>query len=431
MLDDSLRGTVHPDDDPESNYSSYDRRATRHDRPFALRCLRLLRSQGVLTISLLTCLFVLFSFISVTYIKTGGGASKSNFGCDFAFSRPHTSNRTVNRALCEIHRPETQINKEILDKLVSNAYPVDSKVTFMVVGDWGRDGWCCQRDVAWEMARAAKTINPRFVLNTGDGFYEYGLLSATEEQVSTSWRDVYLSHEDLKAVPWFSVLGNHEYRGSATAVMNVGKLDPRFVMPARYWNTTVKSTDGKTEVCVVLLDTSPMIPAYQRKGYDDVSDTMLNQPDGVSSQFAKVEEQLKWLDQTLGECASKIRVVMGHHPSYTSGSHYLEDEYFLRTHINPLFEKHKVLAYFSGHDHNLQEYWEMGKPTHYFVSAGGSKVEGAFTTADVNLRYFDQVNGFAAVEASPGGLKVSFVDFVGNVIQSVDIPTVGDIPAGR
>lgn len=33
------------------------------------------------------------------------------------------------------------------------------------------------------MARVAKTIGVDFVLNVGDAFYEYGLLSEDEEQV--------------------------------------------------------------------------------------------------------------------------------------------------------------------------------------------------------------------------------------------------------
>jgi hypothetical protein len=52
-------------------------------------------------------------------------------------------------------------------------------------------------------------------------------------------------------------------------------------------------------------------------------------------------------------------------------------------------------------------------------------VEGAFTTADDYLRYFDQVNGFCCVEASKEGLRITFVDYVGNVIRTVDIALQG------
>jgi len=43
----------------------------------------------------------------------------------------------------------------------------------------------------------------------------------------------------------------------------------------------------------------------------------------------------------------------------------------LRTTLVPLFEKFKISAYFSGHDHNLQEY--VLENTHYFVGGGGSR----------------------------------------------------------
>jgi hypothetical protein len=48
-------------------------------------------------------------------------------------------------------------------------------------------------------------------------------------------------------------------------------------------------------------------------------------------------------------------------------------------------------------------------------------VEGAFTQADQYLKYFDQVNGFCAIEASREGLRIAFVDYVGNIIRTVDV----------
>jgi len=46
-----------------------------------------------------------------------------------------------------------------------------SALSFLVLGDFGRDGMCCQRDVALEMALAAKATKPQLVLNLGDAIY--------------------------------------------------------------------------------------------------------------------------------------------------------------------------------------------------------------------------------------------------------------------
>jgi len=384
------------------------------------RCLRVFKAQSIVTCSLLFSLFVLMSLVAVVYVQqTGRGPLKSSFGCDLHMAPPHSSNRTVNLSYCEVHRPETQINKDIHDKIITSAF--QASIRFLVVGDFGRDGFCCQRDVAWEMARAAGTIQPHFIANGGDSFYDFGLLSEMEEQVDTSWRDVYMKHESLKSLPWYSVLGNHEYRGSASAVLSVPQRYPQFVMPDRFYDHEFVSDDRKFRLHMFYLDTSPMIQAYHVSGYDDRADSMLNQPDGIRSQWNRVEEQIAWLEQGLNSSTADIKVVMGHHPVYTSGAHYGEDERFLRKRIAPILEKNGVLLYISGHDHNLQEYWKLYSPTHYIVSAGGSKVEGAFTQGDVHLRYFDQVNGFCAVEASAQGLRIVFVDYVGNVIRTINI----------
>lgn len=165
-----------------------------------------------------------------------------------------------------------------------NNKPPTTTTTFLVVGDFGRDGFCCQRDVALEMARAASTLNADFAVNVGDAFYEYGLLSPEEEQVRTTFEDVYNVFPSLAKIPFYSVLGNHEYRGSVEAVMALDRLRRKsgnFVMPKRYYDFL--SPDGALHVFV--LDTSPMIEAYKRSGYDDKADTMIHNEDGISTQW--------------------------------------------------------------------------------------------------------------------------------------------------
>ncbi len=63
----------------------------------------------------------------------------------------------------------------------------DAELVTVAIGDWGRDGFCCQRDVALEMALVAEKFDIPFVLNTGDNFYENGLRNLA--QFDTSFRD--------------------------------------------------------------------------------------------------------------------------------------------------------------------------------------------------------------------------------------------------
>src|ERR1700728_52701 len=48
-------------------------------------------------------------------------------------------------------------------------------LTFLAVGDWGREGAYHQRDVAVRMGESAREIDARFVISVGDNFYEDGV----------------------------------------------------------------------------------------------------------------------------------------------------------------------------------------------------------------------------------------------------------------
>lgn len=66
----------------------------------------------------------------------------------------------VSHALC--------VERSVVPKLPAH----NGALKFLVIGDWGRDGMCCQRDVANRMAEVAASWSPEFVMNTGDNFYK-------------------------------------------------------------------------------------------------------------------------------------------------------------------------------------------------------------------------------------------------------------------
>ena len=64
--------------------------------------------------------------------------------------------------------------------------------------------------MAAAMAAVAAQAEPVFVLNVGDNFYPHGLSSVDDEQFTRSFTSVY-NQTALLGVPWYSVLGNHDY----------------------------------------------------------------------------------------------------------------------------------------------------------------------------------------------------------------------------
>lgn len=366
------------------------------------------RSSRNLSILLIVSLFLLIALLSESLLlRSREQAKRAGFGCDFNLAAPHTSNRTVGSVFCVDHRKPSSSHS-------SPSSPSQSSLRFLAVGDWGRDGYCCQLDIALEMARVAEAAGGiHFVANVGDSFYEYGLLAPDEEQVDTSFRDVYLQYPALR-VPWYSVLGNHEYRGSAGAVVALGSRPGElFAMPDRYYDKQFSQSDG-TSTHVWFLDTSPMIRAYFQSGYDDGKDSMLRQPDGITTQ--NVDKQLDWFERTLRGSKADVKIVVSHHPPFTSGSHYREDELFLRKKLSPLMEKHGVTLMLNGHDHTMQHY--VKEKVHYFVTAAGSKVEAEFSNGDDHLRYYGRINGFLSVDVTASQTTVAIIDIKGDVVRT-------------
>jgi acid phosphatase len=100
----------------------------------------------------------------------------------------------------------------------------DPLVSFLAVGDWGRDGEFLQVEVAKRMGQAAQALEAAFVISVGDNFYEDGVASVDDPKWKTSFEDVYTAPS--LQVPWYVALGNHDYRGEAQAQLDYARTRP-------------------------------------------------------------------------------------------------------------------------------------------------------------------------------------------------------------
>merc|ERR1719460_3169448 len=83
------------------------------------------------------------------------------------------------------------------------------------------------------MAKAAESSDVKFIVNTGDNFYWCGIENTSDFQVQKDWVEPY-SDKSLQ-VPWYGVLGNHEYGYNVSAQIELGKVYKTWVMDARYY----------------------------------------------------------------------------------------------------------------------------------------------------------------------------------------------------
>lgn len=80
------------------------------------------------------------------------------------------------------------------------------------------------------------------------------------------------------------------------------------------------------------------------------------------------KERLAWLEKELKDAQGKLIFVFKHRPYYTVGSKSYNDVEGKSTVVTDLFEKYKVTAVFSGHDHLY--YRTLRGGVNYIVSAG-------------------------------------------------------------
>lgn len=251
---------------------------------------------------------------------------------------------------------------------------------FFAVGDFGTGG-TGQRMVAEVMADRARRDGLDFVLGLGDNFYPSGVGSVADPQWCEKFEEVY--DDPALSVPWYAALGNHDHLGNVQAQIDYGAASDKWRMPARDYTFTRVLDDGTTAAFFVI-DTTP-----------------------VHKETAAGDETVRRLDEALAESDARWKIVAGHHPLYSHGTHG-RDERMIET-LEPLFVSHGVDVYFAGHDHTL----EMLKPVGgvYHVVAGG----GGGTDNPYGIAWTDEADyaatggGFAACRISRDELVIEFV----------------------
>ena len=240
------------------------------------------------------------------------------------------------------------------------------------------------------MAKKAAADPVAFVLVLGDNFYPSGVSSVTDDQWQEKFETMY-STTSLQ-VPFYAVLGNHDYYSNPEAEVEYAKTSGRWRMPSRYYSFT-KAVDDSTSAEFFCLDTTPL---------DAEKVEELEEGHAVDSVDYRI--QMSWLERQLQLSNSRWKIVVGHHALYSGGVH--GNNKGLIALLEPVFLKYRVDLYLSGHDHDL----EMKKPIngiHYVVSGGGG-THRSVTWGD-NAFYAATNMGFTWFRISAHDLVIEFL----------------------
>jgi tartrate-resistant acid phosphatase type 5 len=295
-----------------------------------------------------------------------------------------------------------------------------SPLNFLVFGDWGVNGATGQAQVAAQMARTAADTGAAFMLAVGDNFYEVGVKDVNDPQWQTSFERVYAAPS--LQIPCYAILGNHDYCGNCDAQIEYGQSHPRWIMPARYYTRSHRIGETGT-LQFFYIDTNPFIKEYHavpklppnptehdRKAFEARSNMLAN----VSSQ--DTARQIAWLNDALANSKADWKVVVGHHPIYSGGTHGDQPE--LIEQILPILRRYGVHVYIAGHDHDLQ-HLQSGGIDFLCSGAAGAKLYPLRHTDET--KFAQEAFGFMSVSLQRDQMKVSLIDNLGKIVYQTTI----------
>ncbi|KAG6676013.1 hypothetical protein I3843_15G127300 [Carya illinoinensis] len=281
----------------------------------------------------------------------------------------------------------------------------DGSLSFLVVGDWGRRGAFNQSRVAYQMGRIGEKLDINFVVSTGDNFYDNGLTSEQDTAFEESFTKVYTANSLQK--PWYSVLGNHDYRGNAEAQLSplLRKIDSRWLCLRSF---IVNS--GLAEI--IFVDTTPFVKAYFTDTKDHTYDWR-----GVHSRKLYIAKLLKDVKLALKESTAKWKIVVGHHSIKSVGHH--GDTKELSKWLLPVLQANNVDFYMNGHDHCLEHIRDTDSPIQFLTSGAGSKawrgdIKGLSRDG---LKFFYDGQGFMSVQLNKMDAEIIFYDVFGKILH--------------
>jgi tartrate-resistant acid phosphatase type 5 len=282
---------------------------------------------------------------------------------------------------------------------------------FMALGDWGRNGEYDQSKVAEQMGLWAASHPNNFVISVGDNFYPKGVVSEEDPLWHYSFENIYTAHS--LQCDWYPVLGNHDWHTDVDAQVRYSKISRRWDMPARYYSKEVslhgddkeiKTNDtpkSKDKVLFVMMDTDPFL-------HEDKADY--------------VEKEVAWLNETLAGASADVKwkIVIGHHPCYTVGPRLVNyDTLTMRKALTPIFSKHKVDIYVSGHEHSLQ-HLKVDGFCHQFISGAGSELTKV-TPGNPISKFEASEHGFMYFSVDANRLNVKAINYSGTVLYETEL----------
>lgn len=210
-----------------------------------------------------------------------------------------------------------------------------------------------------------------FAAMLGDNIYPDGATRGADGNDDSTrferlFREPFGGYVDLAAhFRIYAALGNHDWNTSREAALDevdyLSRTPPFYMDEIAY---RVRPPAGRGQVEIFVIDTTVMLAAETVYGdalADDGSElpsTEVEVPDHWTRPATAEERGMAaWLERSLEESRARWKIVIGHHPLWSSAGSKYEQARVLRRLILPMLCRHAD-AYVSGHDHTLELHYD-------------------------------------------------------------------------
>ena len=247
----------------------------------------------------------------------------------------------------------------------------DGSLKFSVLGDFGT-GDSRQYQLADQMAKLHGRFNYQIVVLVGDNLYG----SERPQDFQKKFEIPYKPLLDA-GVKFYACLGNHDAREQ--------RYYKLFNMNGKLYYTF----GPKPNVRFFFLESTYPVP-----------------------------EQIQWVEQELKASSNDWKIVVFHHPLYSSGERHGSD-FRLREVLEPLFLKYNVSVVLNGHDH-FYEHVKPQKGIQYFVVGSGGQLRAGNIDrgSGITAKGFDTDLVFMAAEITADEMYFNAIARTGQTVDS-------------
>ena len=337
------------------------------------------------------------------------------------------------------------------DQQGQNQQGGSEQLTFFFYGDWGHNvpANVSESGIAFEevkvanaVAQKAAEVHPSFFVMLGDNFYESGVTSINDPLWQAYYENIYSAASTQ--VPWYLILGNHDYYGGHTPLAQVEyttsslNSNTRWRLPDNFYTKVFQVPNSDKTLQIFFVDTVILAPNAENPAKTGLPPA---NPDGSTSdvQMLLLKPYLNLLEQQLQASTAEYKIVAGHYHVYTvtDGDN---DTPELERFLVPLMQQYGVQAYMNGHEHNTEHFFLNG--IHYITVGHGCDKDdpiaaqpwtdkvGALTgyivgPNDEGVRFAQDIGSFGVMEVTDASMSFYIVDENLNRIYNATIATPG------